>query len=277
MEKIPHNKKYIFDGKGILALVGGFIGGIALVASLNAISMLVFKVNYQYENLYQLLLNAAGLLGAIFAFDFFVCRPSIGKKLNFKMSSANLMTYLLIFPMMFGMMLIAEFITAQIPTTGPFFGEYYEYFAKLMEQMTSDEATLILFAVLFAPVLEEIIFRGIIMKGLLNKGLKPKSAIIISAVVFGIVHQNPWQFVGAVLLGSVLGLVYYKTKSLLLSILLHAFNNLVSSVLIFYGKTESFADAFNVSEWLLLGLGIVLFTTFYILFTKKYRVHYNEN
>ena len=277
MEKIPHNKKYIFDGKGILALVGGFIGGIALVASLNAISMLVFKVNYQYENLYQLLLNAAGLLGAIFAFDFFVCRPSIGKKLNFKMSSANLMTYLLIFPMMFGMMLIAEFITAQIPTTGPFFGEYYEYFAKLMEQMTSDEATLILFAVLFAPVLEEIIFRGIIMKGLLNKGLKPKSAIIISAVVFGIVHQNPWQFVGAVLFGSVLGLGYYKTKSLLLSVFFHAFYNLVSSVLIFYGKTESFADAFNVSEWLLLALGIILFTTFYILFTKKYRVHYNEN
>lgn len=276
MGEQPINKKYIFDGKGILALVGGFIGGITLVAGFNAISMFVFKVNFQYENLYQLLLNAVGLLGAIFAFDYFICRPSIGKKLNFNMSTTNLMTYLLIFPMMFGMMLIAEFITAQIPITGPFFGEYYQYFSKLMEQMTSDEASLILFAVLFAPVLEEIIFRGIIMKGLLNKGLKPKTAIVISAVVFGIVHQNPWQFVGAVLLGSVLGLVYYKTKSLLLPILLHAFNNLVSSFLIFYGNTESFADMFKVSEWLLLAIGIVLFTTFYILFTKKYRVHYNE-
>lgn len=276
MGEQPINKKYIFNGKGILALVGGFIGGITLVAGFNAISMFVFKVNFQYENLYQLLLNAVGLLGAIFAFDYFICRPSIGKKLNFNMSTANLMTYVLIFPMMFGMMLIAEFITAQIPITGPFFGEYYQYFSKLMEQMTSDEASLILFAVLFAPVLEEIIFRGIIMKGLLNKGLKPKTAILISAVVFGIVHQNPWQFVGAVLLGSVLGLVYYKTKSLLLPILLHAFNNLVSSFLIFYGNTESFADMFKVSEWLLLAIGIVLFTTFYILFTKKYRVHYNE-
>ena len=107
--------------------------------------------------------------------------------------------------------------------------------------------------------------------------MKPKTAIIISAVVFGLVHANPWQFVGAVLLGSVLGLVYYKTKSLLLPILLHAFNNLCSSILIFYNKTESFADTFQVSEWLLLGLGIVLFTTFYILFSKKYRVHYIEN
>lgn len=277
MEDQPVAKKYIFDGKGILVLVGGLVAGIALISVLNSISILVFKVNFQYENIYGLLLNTFGLLGAILAFDYFVCRPSLGKKLNFNMSPTNLMTYILIFPMMFGMMLVAEFMTSLIPITGPVFGAYYQYFSILMEQMTSDKASLILFAVLFAPVLEEIIFRGIIQKGLINKGLKPKKAIIISAIVFGLVHQNPWQFVGAVLLGCVLGLVYYKTKSLLLPILLHAFNNLVSSILILHFKTESFADTFNVSEWLILAIGIVLFTTFYILFTKKYRVHYNEN
>ena len=178
---------------------------------------------------------------------------------------------------MLGMMFIGEFITSQIPTTGPFFGEYYQYFSKLMEQMTNDTATLILLAVFMAPLFEEIIFRGIIMKGLLNKGMKPFPAILISAVVFGLVHGNPWQFIGAILLGSVLGLVYYKTKSLLLPILLHAFNNLCAVILLTYYKTESFGETFKVSEWLILAIGTVLFTTFYILFTKKYRVHYNEN
>ena len=277
MEDKPVWKKFVFDGKGVLALVGGFIIGSFLVAILNVISMFVFNVNMQYHDYYLLLANALGFLSAIFAFDYFICRPSTGKKLNFNMSPTNLMTYLLIFPMMFGMMLIGEFITSQIPTTGPFFGEYYQYFSKLMDQMTNDKATLILLAVVMAPLFEEIVFRGIIMKGLINKGTKPKTAIIISAIVFGLVHANPWQFVGAVLLGSVLGLVYYKTKSLLLPILLHAFNNLCSAILIFYGNTESFADTFKVSEWLILAIGIVLFTTFYILFTKKYRVHYTEN
>ncbi len=276
MNQRSYDKKYIFDGRGIFALVGGFIAGSSIVAILNVILMFAFDINIQYENYYLLLANAAGFISAIFAFDYFICRPSIGKKLNFNMSPTNLMTYLLIFPMMFGMMLIAEFVTSQIPITGPFFGEYYQYFSKLMEQMTNDKATLILLAVIMAPVFEEIVFRGIIMKGLINKGLKPTTAIIISAVVFGLVHMNPWQFVGAVLLGSVLGLVYYKTKSLLLPILLHAFNNLVSSILIFYNKTESFAETFKVSEWLLLAVGVVLFTTFYILFTKKHRVHYKE-
>ena len=277
MEETPYREKYIFDGRGVVALLGGMLAGTTAVAILNVIVMYVFKVNLQYDDVFLILSNAGLFLGAIFAFDYFICRPSTGKKLNFNFSRTNMMTYFLVFPLMFGMMLIAEFITSQIPVTGPFFGEYYNYFNKLMEQMTSDPATLILLAVVMAPLFEEIVFRGIIMKGLTNKGVKPVTAIIISAVVFGLVHGNPWQFVGAVLLGCVLGLVYHKTKSLLLPILLHAFNNLCSAILIFYNKTESFADTFKVSEWLILGIGIVIFTTFYILFTKKYRVHYNDN
>jgi len=77
-------------------------------------------------------------------------------------------------------------------------------------------------------------------------------------------------------LGCVLGLVYYKTKSLLMPMLLHGFNNLVLSVLVLYGKEESFAKVFNVSEWLILLVGLVIFSLFYYLFMKKYKVHYAE-
>ena len=75
-------------------------------------------------------------------------------------------------------------------------------------------------AVVMAPIFEEIVFRGILQKGLINKGWEPTKAIWVSAIVFGFVHGNPWQFVGAVLLGYVLGLVYHRTKSLLMPILL---------------------------------------------------------
>jgi len=177
---------------------------------------------------------------------------------------------------MIGMMFIGEFITAQIPTTGPFFGEYYKFFERLMGQLTDDPVIMLITAVVMAPIFEEIIFRGIIQKGLINKGVEPWKAILFASVVFGLVHANPWQFVGAVLLGCVLGLVYYKTKSLLLPMLLHAFNNLCSSILIFYTKSESFADAFKVSEWVILVIGIILFSLFYYLFTKKNKVHYSE-
>ena len=276
MAENSSRKKFIFDWKGAFALIGGMIVGTAAVSVINVFSMFVFNENLQYNDFYLMLTNAAGFVGAIFAFDYFIARPQTGRKLNFNFSPTNVGTYLLIFPMMLGMMFIAEFITSQIPITGPFFGEYYEFFSRLMEQMANDKATMIVLAVIMAPIFEEIVFRGIIQKGLINKGMNPATAIIISSVVFGLVHGNPWQFVGAVLLGCVLGFVYHKTKSLLLPILLHAFNNLCSSILIFYGDSESFADVFRISEWLVLGIGIILFAVFYYLFTLKYRVHYSE-
>lgn len=269
-ENLPQ-KNYIFNWKGALALIFGMIIGTSIVALADVISIFLFQENLQYKDIYLIVVNAAGFLGAIFAFDFLVVRRETGRKLSFNLKSPTPGTYFLIFPMMLGMMFIAEFITAQIPIDGDFFGPFYEFFSKMMDQMTQDKATMIILAVVMAPIFEEIIFRGIIQKGLINKGMKPTVAILIASLVFGAVHGNPWQFVGAVLLGCVLGLVYHKTESLLLPILLHAFNNLCSSLLIFYGKTESFADAFQVSEFLILAVGIGVFSLFYYLFMKKFR------
>ncbi len=141
--------------------------------------------------------------------------------------------------MMLGMMFIGEFVTDQIPTTGPFFGKYYDFFTDLMNQLTDNPFVMIVTAVIMAPIFEEIIFRGIIQKGMINNGVKPWKAIVFASIIFGLVHGNPWQFVGAVLLGCVLGLVYYKTNLCYCQCYYTVFNNLCSSILIFYTKNES--------------------------------------
>lgn len=268
--------KFTFTWFGGVVLLGGLFVGTMLISFFNVFWMFTFKENLQYKDWFFMASNAIGFLTAIAFFDFFIVRPTTKKKLNFNFSPTNFYTYLLIFPLMIGMMFIAEFIAAQIPTTGPFFGKYYEFFSDLMNQLTDDPVVMIITAVIMAPIFEEIIFRGVIQKGLMNKGVEPWKAILFSSIIFGVVHANPWQFVGAVLLGCVLGLVYYKTKSLLLPMLLHGFNNLCSSLLITYTKNESFAEAFKVSEWIILAIGIALFSLFYYLFMKKYKVHYSE-
>lgn len=268
--------KFTFTWLGGLTLLVGLFAGTMVISFFNVFWMFTVKENLQYKDWFFMLSNAAGFLSAIAFFDFFIVRRTTGKKLNFNFSPTNFYTYLLIFPMMIGMMFIAEFITSQIPTTGPFFGKYYDFFTQLMGQLTDDPVVMIITAVICAPIFEEIIFRGIIQKGLMNKGVEPWKAILYASLIFGAVHANPWQFVGAVLLGCVLGLVYFKTKSLLLPMLLHGFNNLCSSLLITYTKNESFADAFKVSEWVILAIGIVVFSLFYYLFTRKNKVHYTE-
>ncbi|ROI03904.1 CPBP family intramembrane metalloprotease [Chryseobacterium sp. G0240] len=268
--------KFTFTWLGAVTLVVGLFVGTMAVSLFSTFWKVVFKENLELKEWFLMVANSVGFLTAIAFFDFFIVRRTTNMKLNFNFSSVNFYTYLLVFPMMAGMMFISEFITAQIPVTGPFFGDFYEYFTQLMNQLTDDPVVMLIMTVIMAPVFEEIIFRGIIQKGLINKGVAPWKAILYAAVIFGVVHGNPWQFISAVLLGGILGLVYYKTKSLLMPILLHGFNNLTLSLLVIYGKNESFAQAFKVSEWLILAIGLVLFSLFYYLFMKKYKVHYAE-
>ncbi len=263
----PH---FTFTWRGALALILGALVPMMFLGLLADGYRFLTGTSIVTSDPFLIVSNAVLWLGAIVAFDFFECRAVTGRRLSFNLSPMKAATYALVFPLMFGMMLMAEFISGQLPVTGPFFGPMYEAFSNIMEQMTQNTVTLVVLAVIMAPIFEEIVFRGIIQKGLINARVKPAVAIWVSAVTFGIVHANPWQFVGAVLLGYVLGLVYHRTNSLLMPILLHAFNNLLSVLLITYSDTESFSEAFAVSEYLILAVGIILFALFHFLFTKKY-------
>jgi len=99
---------------------------------------------------------------------------------------------------------------------------------------------LIFFVVaVFAPVVEEIIFRGIMIE---RFGAKYgyKIAVILSSLLFGVLHMD---IIGAFIFGIVLSVLYLRTRSLLLPVLIHAANNGFATLFIFYG------DAFNIDAW----------------------------
>lgn len=98
-----------------------------------------------------------------------------------------------------------------------------------------------LFMVIAAPVLEELIFRGIILDGLL-KQYSPIKSILVSSLLFGLVHLNPEQFVSGSILGFFSGWVYYRTRSLSLSIIIHASANLSGFIMRFFLDADSVMD-----------------------------------
>lgn len=95
--------------------------------------------------------------------------------------------------------------------------------------------------VIAAPVLEELIFRGIILNGFL-KIYSPVKSILISSILFGLIHFNPWQFIGAFIIGIFSGWVFYKTGKLLLSILIHFVNNLLAFSWMYFMDAETMMD-----------------------------------
>ena len=88
---------------------------------------------------------------------------------------------------------------------------------------------MILCTAVLAPVLEELFFRKLLIDRLNRFG--EFGAIVISALLFGLFHQNFSQFFYAFGLGLVFGYLYCKTGSYLLTVGLHAVFNFVAGVI----------------------------------------------
>jgi membrane protease YdiL (CAAX protease family) len=81
-------------------------------------------------------------------------------------------------------------------------------------------------SIVVAPaIFEELLFRGIILNGFLRI-YKTRNAILLSALLFGLIHLNVSQFFGGFTAGLLLGWVYTKTGSIIYCVIMHAFNNL---------------------------------------------------
>ena len=93
---------------------------------------------------------------------------------------------------------------------------------------------LVLLAVILAPIVEELIFRGC-----LYRFLKSQSTIlpaqIISGAIFSLIHANLFSFLPLVIVGILLARVYEKSGSILIPICFHALFNGFNLIMLFLG------------------------------------------
>lgn len=87
----------------------------------------------------------------------------------------------------------------------------------------------ILVMVILAPLLEEFIFRRVMIDRMRIYG--EKTAVVTSALMFGLFHGNLSQFFYAAALGMIFGYVYVKTGKLRYSAALHMGVNALGSIL----------------------------------------------
>ena len=86
----------------------------------------------------------------------------------------------------------------------------------------------IFFVVILAPIFEELIFRKLLIDRCSKYG--EKTAIIFSALMFGLFHGNLFQFFYAFGIGLILAYVYTHTRKLRYPILMHMIINFWGSV-----------------------------------------------
>lgn len=81
-----------------------------------------------------------------------------------------------------------------------------------------------------APVAEELMFRRGIMGHMLRNGCSVRLSLLVSSLLFGLIHANPAQVFFAIPMGILLGLLYWRSGSVLWPAALHILNNSVACV-----------------------------------------------
>lgn len=130
----------------------------------------------------------------------------------------------------------------------------------------------ILAHVIFAPLFEEILFRGIILERLRRYG--DVFSVIASAFLFALLHSSlqslPFSFVA----GIIFGLLALLTGSPLSSIIVHFFNNLISviSIILSSQGKENLALFITYSAFV-----IIFICSACVFYLSKSRFSFNFN
>ena len=126
--------------------------------------------------------------------------------------------------------------------------------AELLEKMLkmdsfSDYLVMMITAAVLPAVSEEWVFRGILQNQLKHLFKSQISAWLVSSIVFGVIHMQMEGVLPRILLGLLLGLVYWKTQCIWNSILLHfLFNGVQITAVYLLGETNIESNAFQSAD-----------------------------
>jgi membrane protease YdiL (CAAX protease family) len=111
-----------------------------------------------------------------------------------------------------------------------------------MESMGEFLVNLTIIALLPA-IGEELVFRGVVQQQLMRRIANPMLAIILSAMVFSFAHFQFEGFLPRMLLGIILGWLYWHTRNFWVPVIAHFFNNGIQVAgQYLYGKEMSSID-----------------------------------
>lgn len=124
-------------------------------------------------------------------------------------------------------------------------------------------------AAVLPAVFEEWFFRGILQRDLSKLVRNDYLAIVITAMVFSLIHFDMANFVSRFILGLLLGLLFFYSKSLWVNIFVHFLNNLFAVLLLFSVDEKELNEPTNI-HWSITLLSALIFIAF-ILFFERYR------
>lgn len=138
---------------------------------------------------------------------------------------------------------------------------------------TSLSLSMFLYASVFGPIVEELIFRGFCLRVLQKYG--KEFAIVVSAILFGTFHMNLPQGLYAIAVGIILGYVAME-YSIKWSIALHIINNCIFGDLLSY-LTMHFSETVQNVIYAIIMLGFFIAAVVILIqYRRKIAVYFRK-
>lgn len=152
--------------------------------------------------------------------------------------------------------------------------------SELIEKLLVVEAPYeLLFNILVVAIIpafsEEIIFRGIVQQKLTNTMSNPHVAIWLTGFIFSAIHMQFEGFIPRLILGALLGYLFYWTKNLWIPILAHFVNNAAQIIIQFLYSREISSIDLDKADEMPWGFGII--SLIFVLVLGYYMRNNNNN
>ena len=160
------------------------------------------------------------------------------------------------------------FVDAIMTLVRPIFTEAFAQYDKLVANVVGvySSPVMLIAVIILAPVAEEFLFRGLV-QGYALKSISPMWGIILQGFLFGLYHGNIVQGVYAFVLGTLLGYLAYRYKTLVPGIILHMAIN--ASLLII---PQSLFETTTTTVITAVVTGIVIVAALVVMFKKDKKI-----
>jgi hypothetical protein len=158
-----------------------------------------------------------------------------------------------------------------------------ETFTLLVQAHSVPELIFVFLVVALTPaVCEELFFRGLIQKNL-TLATSKKAGFIFTGIIFGLYHLNPFLIVPLVVLGVFFGFLMFRSETILVPMLAHFTNNVVSIIGTYVDSDVKDPGAVSMLNSLseysstyvfstMIGFGIVFLISMYFYFLTTSRL-----
>lgn len=115
----------------------------------------------------------------------------------------------------------------------------------------------VLVAAVTPAIAEEILFRGILQPAMVAR-LGARWGIILTSIIFALIHFNPWAFFALLIEGTFFGYVAYRTKTFWAGALAHFGINCMAVISATMQPEFDYADMTEGTPWYVFIIGLVV-------------------